>query len=243
MKKLTTMALLAVPLLAAVPFNAHAQGAVPRHRTAAGIAQSAPSATDLLHKMRGAVQRSGSFHFSGSFTIAIPQVSRTVVQLEGDESTQHNAAHVFVTTQAGGAAASGTGSTRMEIVVAGQKYAQRSGQQPWQCQGAASLRPLLRAVAGAGKIANARNLGATTVDGVLAWRVRARSAITFRGIHLAGPVNYYISQRDFTLVKNTARATLRSGLASLHERQVIHYSRYGVPVQVQLPAVCANRST
>lgn len=227
-------------LLIAAPPGQHTYAA-PARLAAARPSAATPSGQELLRRMQTAVQRAGSFHFSASFLVDIPGLSRVTVRMVGDESTRQKAAHAVSVSHSSNASAglSGAAAQRMEVVVVGRTSAVRTGGAAWRCQKAAGALPsILKALPGSVQIQTAQTVKSVIVAGVPAWRVRARSRMSVSGISVVGPATYDIAQRDFTLLRTTATGTLRTSAATLRERDSIVFSRYGESVQVQLPAAC-----
>jgi hypothetical protein len=214
-----------------------ASGSRPTTRPVPG----APSGSALLESMRVAIKRSGAYHFSASFVVNIPQVAHDSYQIDGDQSTRGNAAHAVVRTS--GIGQNGLvppGKTQTEYVVVGYRVAGRAGHGPWQCAVWSTIGPLLQSVSGVGNVRHPQNLGVARVNGIPTWRVRGTTTITFSGIHRPGPTTLYVSQRDFTLQKATARTTVQNPRTEVEEHQKVAYTRYDERVQFRLPRACAE---
>jgi hypothetical protein len=126
---------------------------------------------------------------------------------------------------------------QLTLIAANGRLALRIGHTKWACGSASSLGsnavPGLSAASG-----TATTIGSTTVNGTSTWHVHADIPNSTGASSATSPSELYISQADFTLVREHDTIKLKISGATMTETLTGNFSRYGEPVSIALPKAC-----
>lgn len=206
-----------------------------------------PSAADLLAQMVQAIVAKNTFHEVSTEKLGAPGVPTTTIKVTSDVSLKPVRVHE-VDVESGTVKAAGKTRKlhfRITTDTVGKRAAVRIGKGKWTCGaseqslagGAASLLVLTL-------LKNPVYVGTATIRGIPAWQVRATLKLptgSAPGGPLILPIHFYISQLDFTLMRETITLSQSVGRITLRQTSRADITNYGEMVKVKLPAACKKK--
>ena len=204
--------------------------------------EKAPTAADLLLRMRAAMVQRGSVHVDFLMVSALYPAGEVTTHLQGDVSWKFNLLHDRTTvmrTDAGHAG--GTPIQSIDLRLVHQRAASHNLVGGWQCQNFAHVQVISTLLGLEETIQSERIVGTGVVNGNPVWDVRATGFSPATGTGSLAHIIYAISQTDDTLQRVEVRGT--SSFDGRTQQIVASeaYTRYGESVNVQLPAACSVR--
>lgn len=207
---------------------------------AASSSRAPASASDLLARMRDAMVRQGSVHVDFRMVSALYPSGRAATHLRGDVSWKLQLLHDRTVVRR--MPAEGPGSVpldSLDLRLVGGRVASQSRSGQWQCQSAGHVQVMSTLLGLEGSVLTARIAGAGVEGGTPVWQVEATGYSPATGSFGLAHILYEISQRDDTLLRVQVTGAVTLAGHTQHVQAVEVYSRYGEPVYVRLPAVCA----
>jgi hypothetical protein len=134
-----------------------------------------------------------------------------------------------------------TTTRRVEVIVVRQRAAIKDGKNPWSCTSVGQITQGVSSLIGSSQVQSVENLGPETLGAVAVWHVRATVMVALGGTPVPISADYYIAQADFTLLRETASASLTISGVTVTEKIVQDFSEYGERVSVKLPAACRGK--
>jgi hypothetical protein len=256
-KRLAAVALPALAVIASYIVNAQqASGQTTGTPTATATPTLTPTPTpaapptgaDLINEMLQAIVAKNSFHAVATEKLSVPGQAHVKIQTVTDESLKPLRLHE-VDTETGLGKVNGKNTTiniRLVDITVGKRSALRVGKGKWSCgKSQAANAATMMPIQAAQLFRKAVNLGAAIVRGTPVWHVHATLKLNVGsttpstgGGPLTLPVNFFIAQSDFTLLRETSTIKQRLGSGTLKETLREDITDYGETVSVKLPGAC-----
>ena len=240
-KRTLLMALLTVLAMAAITPRAHGQAGPPTPTAVAPTpTPAAPAPAVLIGEMQRAIKRAGSAHLSVVASVRVKKLIATRPELRGDYSWRNSKLRLKGTATSTDLTQTASSQQVMQVVGVGvgKRSAWRNNGESWTC---GTERPALDRTTFIGftnpSAASAQILGADTVNGVPVWHAQLKVKDPLQLSKAVVLADVYISQSDFTVVRETVSATV-TDTENTREGLSVDYTNYGQVVSIKLPKTC-----
>jgi hypothetical protein len=238
--------ILCLPLALATP-NASGQTTPPTATplpppTATVTPAPLPSGPALLARADAADLAKDTMHVEGFRQDLTPGKVTTLAREHADAAWREQRLHVIITSRSTrlDVHPPSVTTSRMAWIVVGNRSATRTNRGAWTCGKSTSATVDGNGGANAPKPVTQ---GSETLDGTPVWRVRTIYTLNDNGSVTHETVDDYISQLDYTWVREVISGTvLKQGTLTDRFQGRSDFSRYGAPVHVRLPAACRGRA-
>jgi hypothetical protein len=207
------------------------------------VTPTVPAAQDLLDSMNTAMTARNTYHIAEHQVAVIRKQMRDVVDARSDESIKPLMARLKETDHVTTLSRQPPTTTvrHSTTILVKKRGATRTNHGAWQCINLGKIQQqvgsVVSSLVGSAHLESEDTLGLETVNSVPVWHVRVLIGLSSQKKPLTS--DYYISQSDRTLVRETVSGTLTILNTSVTESILEDYSRYGESVHITLPAACA----
>jgi hypothetical protein len=205
-----------------------------------------PTGDQLVRLMKAAVTTKGSVHGQTVASLVETHLEKDQSRVQVDMSWERSLIHEMGLVSVTNLRKRPPKKTvwRRDFRVVGNRQADLDSHQRWRCTSDKSLlQGSLAFLAGFLYVqsAGAQNLGAATFRGVQVWHVRTSQSDPIIGTGSVDPVDLYISQSDYTVLRLRLSGSTKLSNTAVTEHIASDFSNYGEGVHVKLPKACQSR--